>query len=126
MSSRISKCTGSIAALLAAVSALSSVRADESNPWDLDKRFGEWKTLFNGKDTTGWQTAKTNQAGGKNLGRVILRAHDVGANCLERIICAGLVHDGDNVLVKVRSSVPWWHRATFWLFVSMSESHVPW
>jgi hypothetical protein len=45
-----------------------ALRADDSdNPWDLDPRFGEWKTLFNGKDLSGWQTAKPAQAGGQNL-----------------------------------------------------------
>ena len=43
---------------------------DDINPWDLDERFGEWKSLFNGKDLSGWQTAKTRQQGGKNRWRV--------------------------------------------------------
>jgi hypothetical protein len=29
--------------------------------------FGAWKTLFNGKDLSGWKAAKEDQAGGKNL-----------------------------------------------------------
>ena len=41
--------------------------AAEEKTRDLDAGFGEWKVLFDGKSTTGWQTAKTRQAGGKNL-----------------------------------------------------------
>ncbi len=67
MSSRISKYTGFLAAILITLSATSSVWAKDSDPYDIDKRFGEWKSLFNGKDISGWQTAKTRQAGGKNL-----------------------------------------------------------
>ena len=53
------------------VTTLGTLGADEHvDPWDLDKRFGGWTTLFNGKDLTGWQTAKTNQQGGKNRWQV--------------------------------------------------------
>ncbi|MAM45622.1 MAG: hypothetical protein CMJ91_02930 [Planctomycetes bacterium] len=40
--------------------------ADEGR--DIDAGFGEWKVLFDGKTTAGWQNAKPKrQAGGKNL-----------------------------------------------------------
>ena len=42
------------------------VLADDGR--DIDAGFGEWKVLFDGKSTKGWQNAKPKrQAGGKNL-----------------------------------------------------------
>ena len=37
---------------------------------DIDPLFGEWKTLFNGKDLTGWTTAKLRQHKGENKWKV--------------------------------------------------------
>ena len=45
-----------------------TLRAADDKSRDIDAGFGEWKTLFDGKSTKGWQNAKPKrQAGGKNL-----------------------------------------------------------